>query len=260
MELLREWADWHPKSAPYCLEADWEVLGPLKDRWTNMDWEQFKKQPDFGEPGVDRLHLGLLPHPFCGDLLHASIYVLMLNPGQGFVDYFGEYEVESFRNELLKNLRQDFSGTAYPFMFLDPQFSWHGGFSWWNDKLIDVMQALTGHGGTLNQVRAELANHMASIELVPYHSASFSNTGGLTNKLRSAQLARAFVSEYVLPRVKNGQAIVVVARKTKVWNVPGMSGVTNYDKNEAISARLNMKSRGGLAIHDHMLQILAEKP
>ena len=50
------------------------------------------RTPDFCKSDYKWLHLGLIPDPFMGDMLNASIYVLMLNPGLGPGDYF-EYKV-----------------------------------------------------------------------------------------------------------------------------------------------------------------------
>ncbi len=59
-----------------------------------------------------------------------------MNPGPGPHDYYGEYEVPKYRAALLANLKQ---GPPTPFLFLDPQFAWHGGFDWWQEKLAKVI-------------------------------------------------------------------------------------------------------------------------
>ncbi len=134
MDLLGEWSRWKPDSTPYILEADRNILLPLKNKWAVMNWKEAYDAADFGAPGDRRLHLGLLPLPFCGDLRRASIYVLMLNPGLGPNDYYGEYEVPEYRNALLSTLSQACSVERTPFLFLDPRFSWHGGFGWWHGQ------------------------------------------------------------------------------------------------------------------------------
>jgi hypothetical protein len=32
---------------------------------------------------------------------------------------------------LIDNIQQDFSGVDFPFLWLDPNLSWHAGFQWW---------------------------------------------------------------------------------------------------------------------------------
>ena len=93
MGLLSEWSkaadQWNPGSAPYMLGDD---VGWLKsdDIVTYHSWDEARQAPDFYGPDRKkdkRLHLGLLPVPFMGDLLNASIYVLMTNPGVTRDDY-----------------------------------------------------------------------------------------------------------------------------------------------------------------------------
>ena len=86
MDLLREWAAWRAGAQPFMLEADRPILTSdrsLRSLVTIGDWPSAHRADDFGAPGDRRLHLGLLPQPFCGDLRRASIYVLLLNPGIG---------------------------------------------------------------------------------------------------------------------------------------------------------------------------------
>jgi hypothetical protein len=56
-------------------------------------WLEAYRSLDYCASHDRRLHLGLLPQPFFGDLRRASIYVLLLNPGLGPDDYYDEYEV-----------------------------------------------------------------------------------------------------------------------------------------------------------------------
>jgi hypothetical protein len=136
---------------------------------------------------------------------------------------------------------------------LDPRFSWHGGFGWWHGKLARVIEQLALSWQTaFADARARLGRQLASIELVAYHSEGFSNAGGLAKKLPSAKLAVEFVNEVVLPKVRDGHAIVIVARKAKVWGLKQKPGVIVYDRGEARSAHLGPNSRGGQAILQHL--------
>jgi hypothetical protein len=252
--MLSHWNDWREDAAPHVLAQDEPVLRGHKKRSVVLTWQEAYRLPEFGRPGDRRLHLGLLPQPFCGDVENASIYVLMLNPGIGWQDYYGEYNVPEYREALLKALRQDFAADDIPFHFLDPQFSWHGGFGWWHGKLVRLIEQLAKNWETpFAEARARLGRQLASIELVPYHSEGFSNAGGLAKKLPSAKLAVEFVNEVVLPKVRDGRAIVTVARKAKVWGLKEESGVIGYDRGEARGAHLGPKSRGGRAILQHLI-------
>jgi len=195
--------------------------------------------------------LGLIPQPFCGDLRHASVYVLSLNPGLGPTDYFGEYTVPAYRNTLLNNLKQESFG-AIPFFFLDPQYSWHGGFRWWHGKLEGVIRELAiNRKVSFKEARAWLGKKLASVELLPYHSASFRDGGGWLDRrqgLRSVRLARAFVEE----RIRRGEALVVITRKVEYWDQANGPKVIKYNPQEARGAHLTPKSRGGEAIIEHL--------
>lgn len=141
MSLLDAWASWQPREPPFILDGDVEVLDSersVRARISHGSWRQAYGAGDFAAPGDTRLHLGLLPFPFCGDVRSATIYLLLLNPGLGPHDYYGEHEVPEYRKALVENLQQTFRRDRAPFLFLDPQYSWHGGFGWWHGKLAGV--------------------------------------------------------------------------------------------------------------------------
>lgn len=258
MDLLREWAKWKPGSPPFVLESDRAVLNSGRSSRlvvTFRNWSEAHRAPDFCAPKDPRLHLGLLPQPFFGNLRRASIYVLLLNPGMGAHDYYGEYEVAKYRRALLANLKQRFGPGSASFLFLDPQYSWHGGFTWWHGKLSGVIETLANTWSVpFGIARAHLARELASIELVPYHSSSFRDGGGWIRRLHSVALAGAFVHDVVLPRVRQGKAIVIVTRQAKVWNLPKHSRIVRYSGQQARAAHLSPDSPGGKAILNHLVR------
>jgi hypothetical protein len=180
MNLLTEWARWKCGSPPYVLDADRPVLMSSRSRqWLDTaTWPNVYRGDTFCAPGNTKLHLGLLPQPFFGDLRRASIYILLLNPGVRPADYYGEYAVPAYRKALLAILKQEFAANSIPFQFLDPQFSWHGGFGWWHGKFARVIERLAeGWNVSFAEARARLGSKLASIELVPYHSPAFHDRG-----------------------------------------------------------------------------------
>ena len=250
MNLLSEWAHWKFGSPPYVLEADRPVLTVPRSasHLEVMNWPKIYAQDDFWAPGDTKLHLGLLPHPFHGNLRRAAIYILLLNPGLSTTDYYGEYAAPAYRKALLATLKQQFPRGSIPFAFLDPQFSWHGGFGWWHGKLARVIECLSqGWRVSFAEARARLGSKLASIELVPYHSPAFHDCGWI-RELHSVRLARAFVSEHVLPRVRRGDAIAIVTRKASIWNLPNHARIIKYSAQQARAAHLTPDSPGGSAI------------
>ena len=257
MNLLSEWAEWKADLPPYFLASDAPLL--LSERSaratiTRASWPEAYTADDYCAPGDTRLHLGLIPQPFFGDLRRATVFLLLLNPGLGPDDYFGGYKVPGFRDALLRNLKQEFPAESQRFIFLDPQFSWHGGFDWWHSKLARVIEQLARDWRvSYSAARAEMAKSLASIELFPYHSSSFHDTGGWLLHLRSVQLAREYVRDILIPRVCRMEAIVIVTRQARAWDLPPGGGVVVYTAGEARAAHLTPDSPGGRAIIAHLI-------
>ena len=255
-ELLSAWKDFQPHQAPYILPGDESLLDETKLYRRFKGWDGFIADPEFGTPGNSQLHLDLLPIPFIGNMKTASIFLLMLNPGFGPHDYFGEYRVPDYRSALLDNLKQ---ARGNSFLSLDPQFSWHRGFDYWHAKLKDVISDFAHQKGLpYGRARKFFQSRIAALELVPYHSVKFSVPTGVSNSLRSVRLARAFVQEELLPRAKNGDCLLVVTRAAKHWQLSAHRNVIIYGATEARSAHLSPNSRGGLAILKFLLQSYAD--
>lgn len=255
MTLLSTWARWRPREPPFVLDEDREILlgeRPSHPRVIYRSWREAHSQPDFGEPGDRRLHLGLLPIPFTGAVSDADIYVLLLNPGLGPTDYYGEYERPDFRRYRLMTLRQEF-GRALPFGELDPRFAWHGGYLWWHRKLAAVIRVLAERRSmSFAQARERLGRRLAAMELLPYHSASY--PGSSLERLPSVQLVRSFVHEVLVPRVRRGEATVIVARGARHWRLPKHRNIITYSGAESRAAHLSPESLGGRALLARLLR------
>lgn len=260
LDLLEAWAAWQPNGPPFLFDDDRDRLASPRSSRACVcfnSWHAAFTDPSFGQLNDRRLHVGLLPHPYCGDLRRASIYLLMLNPGLGPWDYYGEYEVPDYGASLIANLKQDFTASSYPFLFLDPQFSWHGGFTWWYGKFARIIKVLADHWNiSIADARLALGTRIASIELVPYHSPQFQERDGWLQRrqLPSIALAREFVAQTVLPRVRSGSAIAIVTRQVQSWTVSDMDGIMQYTAQQARAAHLSPTSPGGRAILRHLLK------
>lgn len=257
LDMLDSWLAWQPGQPPHVLEEDRETFATARSNKATIEfngWNQAYTSDDFAKPGDTRLHLGLLPHPYCGDLRRASIYILLLNPGLSPMDYFAEYAVPGFREVLMANLRQELDRDHHcPFLFLDPQFAWHSGFDWWHGKLAGVIAELQRSWRvSYAAARRRLGHEIASIELFPYHSANFRDADGWLRRLRSVELAQQFVAGVVVPRVNAGEAIAIATRQTAAWNLPTSSSIVVYSSQQARAAHLSPDSPGGSAIVDHM--------
>jgi len=253
--LISVWEKFQPEKPPYVLPGDEIVLDKAHLCCRHGGWDGFIADPEFGAPGNSQLHLDLLPIPFVGNLNTASVFLLMLNPGFGPHDYFGEYTVPEYRTALLDNLRQTWSNT---FLFLDPRFSWHGGYDYWHTKLRNVIITFAKSVGiSYGHARQFFQAHIAVLELAPYHSVNFAVPGRVLNSLRSVQLARAFVHEELVPRAKSADCLVVVTRAVKNWQLPAHRNIVAYTATEARSAHLSAKSSGGSAILKFLVRAYA---
>jgi hypothetical protein len=262
MELLKAWRDWEFGSAPYLLSGDDALKkGPKQHVATHASWEDFIGEASFGSRGDTRLHLGLVPVPFAGDVEKATVIVLLLNPGLEPDDYFGEYKVPGFRDKLICNLRQDFSRTAYPFVYLDPAIAWHSGYRWWHGKFQSVMASLAKEWKVnYSDARRYFSQILACVELVPYHSVSYGLPDRIREELTSAKIALEYVRNFLRPRADAGELLIVVTRQTSTWGLIEAAHVVTYEGPETRAAHLNPGSRGGKRVLEFVLRLFPQPP
>lgn len=254
MSLLAEWKQWDHTSKPYVLNGDKSQLdkdGAQKRVARYDDWRAAAKNFRHDD---HRLHIHLIPQPFVGDLTRASIFLLMNNPGLGPDAYF-EHEHPALRSALLANLKQETSDGALAFWPLDPQFAEYSGFCYWHNRLREVIaQIAVSKNIAWSAARKEIAEQLAVIQAVPYHSARIPRIG----RLKSTELAREYVREQVVPRVKKGEALVLVLRDGRTWE-PCLEALKDqtehviiYERTHARVASLGKDSPGGSAILRHV--------
>lgn len=168
-KLVDAWKQFQPIHPPYLLNGD-EVVLDHPEKYCRVEgWNGYVTTADFGAPSrISPLHLDLLPIPFVGNLETATVFLLMLNPGFGPHDYFGEYQVSEYRAALLDNLRQT-QGNS--FLFLDPKFSWHGGYGYWHSKLGKLIAEFANRTAiSYGAARHFMQSKVVVLELAPYHS------------------------------------------------------------------------------------------
>ena len=245
--LIDFWRQFHSSGPPFSHPADRALLEQYQ-RYvcaTKMSFENFVKPVPVRNTIDRRLHLHLMPVPFLGDLDKAEIFILLLNPGFIHADYYTEENSASYRSRLAKNLLQDFDQIEFPFLSLDPEFCWHPGFGWWEGKLREVVGRIASHRYENNYIAVlrDLASRIAAIELVPYHSASFS-AWPLRHQLPSALAARAYVRDVLAKDDK----LIIVTRRAEDWALNESENVVVYAGGETRGASLSPASRGGRAI------------
>ena len=254
IELVNFWNGCDLTIAPYAHPDDLAVLRQGNGKHidaTPRDFDDFIVSPRFGDFDDHRFHLSLLPVPYLGNIEKADIVVLALNPGFGFTDYYGESRVPAFRTRLEMSLRQSFKGIKFPFLGLAPEFCWHGGFSWWEKKLREVI-TLIAHdrfNGSYLRALQDLSCRLACVELVPYHSGSF-RAQSLVRKLPSSKAARRFVQDVLVPQARAGGKTIILTRQEAAWGLPDEPSehIVIYKGGQTRGASLGQGTPGGRAI------------
>jgi hypothetical protein len=254
-ELIKTWTNLRPDQGRYVLQQDLAILEGYKKAEKLMtplgyNWAKYRDDPLLGSGDDRRLHLSLIPEPYVGNLDEAKVVVLLLNPGLTPSDYYAREKDSAYREALLTQLRGRGIPGDYPFLHLNPEFSWQDGFRWWNLKLRDVIKhgAKLHFNGSVQHARQAIAKRVAALELVPYHSESFGVPDPVLRKLRSVQLALDYVRTVLVPRAERGECQIVVTRKVADWGLGELPGVIRYASHHARSASLSADSEGGKAI------------
>jgi hypothetical protein len=230
--LVNGWRASKRKSGVYLFDADYPFYDGPKGKhfvlYTSL--KDYIQSDEFGTDDT-RLHIGLTPQPYFGDLHRATIFLLMMNPGLSAADYYAERN-EDCRTALLKNLCQDYEGSdEYPFLFLDPNFAWHAGFDYWHSRLRGVARGLQDakFSSSYTKCLSHLAKRVACLQLVPYHSVSFKSDILIRGQdiLVSTQAVRNFAEQELTAKAKRGEALVFIMRRKRDW---ALSANRIYDK------------------------------
>ena len=250
--LVESWRRCSLDAPPYLFPGD-QFLSELPSSRSIVSlyhsYEDFTTGPTFGSKSDTSVHLGLLPVPYVGDLQRSSIFVLMLNPGLEPGHYFAEETVQNFRTALIRNLRQENIDCEYPFLDIDPRFAWHPGSAYWLGKLQDITRRLAAKQGISYQTAlSRLAQSLALLQLVPYHSRRFRLPPSVLNRLASTQMIVEYVHYVLVPRALNGDAVIIAIRGGQKWRLHEDRNIVVYEANGARSAHLTLSSRGGRAI------------
>jgi hypothetical protein len=247
-DLVSVWKEIPLERAPYALHADLDVLTPTKHCLSVSSLENFLSD-HLGDCGNKRLHLGLIPIPYIGDLTAADIFILMLNPGFHPGDYFAEYRIHEFRAAIISNLCQE-PDREFPLFCLDPRFVWTTGASYWRRRLGWLaMRIVQVRSSTYREALSELAKRICILQLVPYHSAAFGLSRRIINRLQSASLIRRYVRDFILPQ---RDLLILVTRSRELWGLPTAPNILTFSGSETRAVHLSPRSRGGQALAHHL--------
>lgn len=247
-ELIKLWDSLDIYQRPYVINEDKEFMKEIS--WNFKTYKSMIKNRDkIRQFRKKRFHTGLLPSPFSGDIINARVYILALNPGLSDLDYYAETTNKEYLKEKIKKLKGNFGKSDYPFISLNPRYAWTGGGKYWLGKFEPIIDELIKTKGSYDKAVKIIAQNVATLELVPYHSKSFGNSS-ILNKLESVRIMKEFVDKFVLNKAAKNKAIVLVTRSIKEWGIKRNKNIILFENNRNISFRL--KTRGGEA----MLKIL----
>ena len=139
------------------------------------------------------------------------------------------------------------------FLSLDPQFCWHSGFVWWEKKFKELIQEIARlkFAGNYRDALRDFSHRIASVELVPYHSASF-HEHRIIKHLPSVAKVREFVHSELLPAARERKKTIIVTRQAAEWNIkPEEPNIIVYTGGHTRGASLSPRSAGGKAILRH---------
>ena len=247
-KLLAAWRGLKLKKPPFILNGD-QILIERKLCHPYRTYRNYIRDPNFGSISPHKFHTGLLPVPYSGDILRAKIYILALNPGFGPLDYYAETYDADLRGAKVRAIRQKKFDSCYPWHALNPRYCWSGGGRYWIGRLEQIATTLMDrrHFSFADALHV-LSTTVACLEYVPYHSKSYGLAKTVARQMRSPKLMLDFVHNYVVPKARQGAAVVIVTRHVDLWGLPSHRNIIAYNGTEARAAYLNLKSRGGRKI------------
>ena len=260
MQLIEYWKQFDPSHYPYIHPQDLDILkdinAPKHFKNSPSTYQEYLLSANFGMHDDSRMDLSLLPIPYAGDLKNSKVVIFLLNPGLHYSDYYGEYDRPEYRKRLVDNIQQDFSGVDFPFLWLDPNLSWHAGFQWWEKKLRTVIKELAERRFNKSYYEALkfASKNIAQIELIPYHSTIFKSRN-LVRDLASAKESINFARTTLQADANSGKKKIIITRQVREWGVPKSKNIITYESHEARSASLGVNGAGGKAILDKLLEI-----
>jgi hypothetical protein len=240
MENLREfWSELNLDEKPFIHRIDAALSQDLCYSYSGLT--DYYNEKYWSDPSL--FHTDLIPIPYVGNLQSATIFLLMLNPGFSLSDYYSECSSPDFVNALKANLRQDFSNSDFPFLYLNPNFLWNSGGEYWLKKLKDYISMIKDDRScTYIEATQVLSQKIAVLELLPYHSTNFKQHN-LLSKLESVKQMQKFVKEYLLPKVKKGEACIICTRGAKEWGLSDQKNLLVYNASEARGAYISKNTR-----------------
>ena len=116
----------------------------------------------------------------------------------------------------MRTIHQRLTNEPFPFVHLDPRFSWSGSFLWWAAKFRPVTDALQADGLSYQGALQHIAQNVAALQLVPYRSLDSSR---LRWRVRGSVLPSVVQARQHLARAtQERRQLVLVMRSHADWH------------------------------------------
>lgn len=243
--LIEGWRNSRFDRPPYLFDQDKaffnSLLSPKSQRFTSL--KEYTHSDAFSGAQDKKFHLGLLPQPYQGHLSTASVFILVLNPGLSPITYYAEEHDLQFRQALLRTIYQENKASKHPFLLLDPQFAWYGGFKYFHMRFRPIIEQIQARKDiSYLEALKFVACHVACLQIIPYHSREFGGYG-LIKQLSSSRAAIEFARTELADKAKNDKITIIVTRGTQHWGLREGRNVILYAGNETRSAHFTPRSR-----------------
>lgn len=237
------WSSFDSNTRPFIHPKD---ISTIFDRKTILyaSYQEYINNISFSSDTHRKLHTGLLPIPFIGDLRNAKIFLLLANPRLDHSDYKAEYDDTDYREAVIQNIKQA-PDRNYPFFALNPKFAWTGGFQYWENKFKPLATEICNQKkASYKEILKFISKSIVVLELQPYRSID----SCFIPKLESTEIVKSFLIDTLIPRTEDGSIVLVVMRKVEEWglrnNIYQNKNIFLYGSYSAHSALL---SKGSVA-------------
>ena len=180
------------------------------------DWEyikQFIERKSYPSKKDSKyaLQLGVYPQHFVGDIQHATVIILSLNPGYGS-DYEDDYESDpDYGTKIKDNL--ELNSTNFHAL----EFSTISNLGYWGEKLQDwiIDKDSKDKMEILTSLKI-MTQNIALAEFFPYHSISYDSR---CDKLAGKDYlpTQKFLFDIIKNRIKQNDVKIILTRSFKRW-------------------------------------------
>jgi len=227
-ELINFWRQLNLKRRPFIHKEDRDNL--LNVGREDLTFQRYISNAENLFISNTKIHSGLIPVPYTGNLKSAQIFLLMINPGFHHNDYYSE-TINDFKQALINNLRQENIDDNYPFVYLNPKFCHTSGGEYWLRKFDNIIEKLkvTLPRSTYEEILKLISRNICSLELFPYHSKNFKIGKKTLGNLESVKRIKGFLKI----KIENNKHGVILSclRRPKDWDIPSTAGKELKDQN-----------------------------